>query len=125
MNRRIARGSSGREFVLRPPVRAHIAHPVKMTSLFNTHRRAMDISDQNTGLLYFHLLQRGDRPLHSATDHNRSGGNNTFDDGALTDDHRTTGMHFAFHLTVDPNRPVETDNAFKTCSLAEKGKFVI
>src|SRR6188472_4456434 len=121
----VLRRSKGRIFVLDPFLCTHVAHAVKMRAFLYHDDGTLDVTNQNAGLLEFHLLLSADRAFDTPANCDRTGRDHALDDRAFPDNNRTTGVNFPFDTAVNANSAVERDDPLETCALAEKCEFII
>ena len=101
----------------------HVAHAVEMRSLFDRNRRGTDVADEDTRFKDLNLFDGGDGAIDFSAVHEHAGGDDTLDDGMLSDDERTGGMDFAFDATVNTHRPVKIHDPLEIHVLRQEGKI--
>src|SRR2546423_1753694 len=111
--------------VLHPHVRTHLAHTVKVRTLFDRNCRRFDIANQHGGLEYLHLFGCADGAVDLATCDQRTHGNGALNDRMVPHNEGAAGANFTFEATIDSNRPVEVDDAFEIDAFPQKREVLI
>src|SRR5438132_6044198 len=111
--------------VLHPRVRTHLAHTVKVRTLFDRNYWRFDIANQHGLLEYLHLFGCADGAVDLATSDQGTHGNSALNDRMVPHNEGAAGPNFAFEATIDPNRPVEVDDAFEIDAFPQKGEVFI
>jgi len=112
-------------FVLHPHVRTHLAHTVKLRTLFDRNCRRFDIANQHGGLEYLHLFGCADGTVDLATCDQGTHRNSTLNDRMVPHYEGAAGVNFTLEATIDPNGPVEVNDAFEIDAFPQKREVFI
>lgn len=108
-----------------PLMGSHVAHSVKMGSVFDGDGRRADVPNQHALFEDLDFFRCCDRAVDFSTSHECSSGNDPFDDRKFADYECAGRVNFPFEFAIDADCSVEIDDPFKLDPFAEEGKVVV